>query len=175
MLIRDATVDDASAITRVHIASWQTTYVGILPQDYLDSLSYERRLTAWRSLLSDTSSLWFCYVAEDDNGEVIGFAGGEPERSGNTDFTGELGGIYLLKSRQRQGIGRRLTGTVARRLAERGHRSMLLWVLADNPSRLFFEALGGHTVGEREASIAGVSLIEVAYGWRDINLLLPEG
>ena len=39
--IRVAKASDAAAIARVHIDSWRTTYVGIVPQDYLDAYSAE--------------------------------------------------------------------------------------------------------------------------------------
>ena len=40
-------------------------------------------------------------------------------------------------------IGRRLIATVADRLIQQGHYSMLVWVLTANASRLLYEALGG--------------------------------
>jgi hypothetical protein len=48
---------------------------------------------------------------------------------------------------------------------------MLVWVLADNPSRSFYEALGGELIGEQNVTIGGVDLREVAYGWPDISCL----
>jgi len=48
---------------------------------------------------------------------------------------------------------------------------MLIWVLAKNPSRAFYEALGGQRVYEKQIVIGGETLVEVAYGWRDIHSL----
>lgn len=39
MHIRKAAVEDAAAIAKVHVDSWRTTYKGIMPSDYLNSLS----------------------------------------------------------------------------------------------------------------------------------------
>ena len=52
------------------------------------------------------SSGWV-YVAENDAGEIVGFACGGPERSGDPVYTGELYGIYVLPEYHRRGIGRR--------------------------------------------------------------------
>jgi hypothetical protein len=46
-LIRTATQEDASSISRVHVESWQTTYRGILPEAFLASLNAEESMAAW--------------------------------------------------------------------------------------------------------------------------------
>jgi hypothetical protein len=53
MLIRDALQTDAAGIARVHVNSWRSTYRGIVPDQFLDSLSLERREQYWHDLLSD--------------------------------------------------------------------------------------------------------------------------
>ena len=40
-VIREATPEDARAIATVHVASWRTTYRGLLRDAYLDSLDLE--------------------------------------------------------------------------------------------------------------------------------------
>jgi hypothetical protein len=95
MLIREAEITDAAAIARVHVDSWRTTYVGIVPTDHLAGLSYEQREQEWHRTLSIPTGLEFVYVAEDTAGNVIGFAWGGPERSGHPVYKGELFAIYL--------------------------------------------------------------------------------
>jgi GNAT superfamily N-acetyltransferase len=173
MVIREAKEMDAASIARVVVDTWRTTYTGIVPQDYLDSLSYEKATSRWQERLSDMAKLWpgwFTYVVEDDNGEVIGFAGGGPSQGYGLPFSGELGFIYLLKSHQRQGIGRQMAATVALRLKKQGHNSMLVWVFSANPYRAFYEALGGRPVAEREIDRYGANLAETAYGWQDLEI-----
>ena len=171
MHIREAQVTDAPAIAQVHIDTWRTTYKGLVPDAYLASLSYEQRTSFWQSRLSESNSPWFVYVAEDNDQHVIGFASGGPERTQDTVYTGELVAIYLLAAHQRQGVGRQLTAAIAQRLIQQGHRSMLVWVLAANPSRLFYASLGGQLIRERAINLDGIDLAEVAYGWRDLHAL----
>jgi len=171
MIIREANSADIPALSRVQVDSWRTTYAGIVPTDYLASLSYEQQGRIWGqyfSTLSDTAAM---YVAEATAGEVIGFAHSGPERTGNPLYTGELYAIYLLAAYQRQGVGQQLTRAVVNGLLRHGLSSMLVWVLADNPSRAFYEALGGQYVAAQEITIGTARLTEVAYGWRDIRRL----
>jgi L-amino acid N-acyltransferase YncA len=171
VLIRAARATDASAIAKVHVDSWRTTYAGIVPDDYLTNLSYEQRGQYWRDVLAAVDRPAYVYVAQEIAGQIIGFASGGPERSGDAVYKGELYAIYLLDRYQRQGMGRKLTVAVVKRLLQHGLWSMLVWVLAVNPSRAFYEALGGQQVYEKEITIGGALLVEVAYGWRDIHVI----
>lgn len=175
MHIRLANVHDATAIANVHVESWRTTYKGIVPDDFLATLSPEQREQFWRRVLTDPSSSSFVYVAEDDSGKVIGFASGGSERSGDPVYTGELYAIYLLAPYQGQGIGRQLMITLVSRLLQAGMTALLLWVLTENPSRKFYERLGGRRVYQKTVTIGGVTLIEVAYGWRDGHTIIAQG
>ena len=173
--VRAARTDDAPGIARVHVNSWRTTYRGIVPNDYLASLSYERGQQIWERTLSDPKSKELVYVAEDTSGQIVGFASGGPERENDPVYKGELYAIYILDRYQQQGIGRRLTLAVVDGLAQGGLRSMLVWVLAENPSRRFYEVLGGQPVCTRSIAIGGVTLDEIAYGWTDITVLASAG
>lgn len=46
--IRGATVADAEGIAHIHVASWRSTYRGIMPDALLAGLSMERRAANWR-------------------------------------------------------------------------------------------------------------------------------
>jgi len=81
----------------------------------------------------------------------------------------KLYAIYVLEAYQGRGLGRDLTLDVVARLVADGRRSMLVWVLADNPACRFYEALGGRRVEVKRISIGGVELDEVAYGWTDLT------
>ena len=170
--IREANVPDAAAIAKVHVDSWRTTYTGVVPDEYLAQLSPEQHQQVWRDILSTDGATEFVYVAEAEVSNIIGFASGGPERSGNAVYKGELYAIYLLEGYQRKGIGGQLVQIIAKRLMQEGLHSMLVWVLADNPSQDFYSALGGQQVYEQEITIGGASLVEVAYGWLDIRELV---
>jgi ribosomal protein S18 acetylase RimI-like enzyme len=168
--LRDASAEDSPGIARVHVRTWQSAYRGLLAEDFLGSLSEASRQGRWREILAQPGSTGFTLVAEQD-GQIVGFASAGPERSGDPNHTGEVYAIYVLPGRQHEGIGQRLIQASARRLVEAGLASMLVWVLSENPSRKFYEALGGKFLREQSIEIGSQTLMETAYGWTDITPL----
>ncbi|TAG73606.1 MAG: GNAT family N-acetyltransferase [Oscillatoriales cyanobacterium] len=169
MIVREAKIADAPAIAQVNLDTWRTAYRNIIPADYLAKLSYEKRENNWQEILSNVKNTGdYVCVAENNSGQVVGFAAGGCERTGKYVYRGELFAIYILEEYQRQGIGRQLVRSVATKLA------MLAWVLGDNSACRFYEFLGGKKVEEQQTSRAGVLVKEIAYGWTDIALLLDK-
>jgi len=172
MIVREAKIADAPAIARVNLDTWRTAYRKFLPADYLAQLSYQKRESNWQEILSNVKNTGdFVCVAENQSGQIVGFAAGGCERTGKYVYQGELFAIYILEEYQRQGIGQQLVRKVATKLAELSLNSMLVWVLGDNSARKFYEFLGGEKVDEQQTSRAGVILKEIAYGWMDITVL----
>lgn len=166
-MVRPAGVSDAAAIARVHVETWRTAYRGLLPDDFLDSLSEAAYADRWSRLLGADSSR--VYVAEEDGG-VVGFASGGRERAGEVGFAGELYAIYVLATAQRRGHGRQLVKAVVDGLREAGLTDMIVWVLRDNPvARRFYESLGGIYVRSQPITIGSAQLEEVSYGWKRLE------
>ena len=167
--IRLARLEAAPGIAKVHVDSWRTTYKGLIAEEFLAALSYERRAQTWTENLADPEGTSFLYVAETETGEIVGFVSAGPEHEGNPNYRGETYAIYLVQQVQGQGLGRKLMETAMRELCKRGFSSMLLWVLKDNlPSRKFYEAVGGKYLLEKPIEIGSQNLIEVAYGWENL-------
>jgi GNAT superfamily N-acetyltransferase len=172
MQIREARPEDAQRIAWVHLESWKTTYPGIVPQAHIDGLKIENGIRNWQERLTQDGGP-VVFVAEDEAG-IFGFAAGGKIMHPVDRFEGELGAIYLLASHQQRGAGAALVRRMARALRERGFQSMAVWVLKANPARGFYERMGGVLVGEQGIEIGGVTLPEVAYGWRDVRTLAPD-
>jgi GNAT superfamily N-acetyltransferase len=173
--IRRATPEDRFGMARVHVESWKTTYRGMVPDDRLDSLTVESDIAGgFGSLLQEPRPGFAQFVATTNPGEVVGFAAACPNREPDGEYTGELGAIYILRPYQRLGVGTSLVRAVARFLGNEGHTSMIVWVLEQNPYRRFYEKLGGTPVRKRmgPSRIAGRSIPEVSYGWRDLSPLM---
>jgi len=49
--------------------------------------------------------------------------------------------------------------------------SMAAWVLARNPSKKFYEALGARLITEQQIERGGESYMEIACGWSDLKEL----
>jgi ribosomal protein S18 acetylase RimI-like enzyme len=172
--IRQATTADAAALARVHIDTWRTTYRGIVPDSYLDAMSYERGANNWANRIQEAAeSKYFIYVAVDTSEQVAGFISGGPNRIDDPFYKGELYAIYILQSCQGQGIGRLLTQALVKSLLAANIQPMMLWVFEKNASaRRFYESIGGQFLKTNWFEINGVPLEEVAYGWPDLRVLL---
>jgi GNAT superfamily N-acetyltransferase len=158
LIIREATPADAPALADLHVKTFNETH-GPGP-------AYEIRERQWRNLFQETDGSWFCFVIENQRGELVGFAKGVPyEHADHSDFAGLLDKIYLLRAYHRQGLGRRLVGHVARRFLSQGIPSMLLFGDAQNPSNRFYEALGAERLHAANGEFHG------GYGWRDLQSL----
>jgi ribosomal protein S18 acetylase RimI-like enzyme len=166
-LVRPADISDAAAIARVHVASWRSTYRGLLSDDFLSSLDEAGYAERWGRILAEPTSR--IYVAADGP-DVVGFASGGRERAGESGYEGELYAIYVMKESQARGHGRRLVQAVVSGLRELGLRDMIVWVLRDNASaRRFYERLGGVYVRTQPITIGSTLLQEVSYGWRSLD------
>lgn len=167
--IRMAGLEDAVGIATVHVASWRETYRGMIPDEFLNNLSIQRRTAQWENSLSDPAHTYHrAFVAVMD-GQIVGFANYGYAIETASDFRGELFAIYLLKSAHGRGIGGGLIRAAAGGLHDMGAESMLVWVLKENPTRKFYEHFGGEYLREKPIEIGGALVMEVAYGWRELS------
>jgi GNAT superfamily N-acetyltransferase len=142
-----------------------------VPDEVLAGLSYEefaRNLR--RSAEAQGAGTAFTLVAEDERGQVVGVASTAPTSPSDAPYTAQIRVLYVLPACQGRGVGRALVRAAIEQLVTAGHVAMVIWVLrANSPARGFYEALGGHLVGERTREILGFVGEEVAYGWPDLG------
>lgn len=166
--IRLATVEDSAALARIQVDSYRMAYAGILPPDYLNHFSYEEQTQDWRDLLGGVMTD-VLYIAGNAAGEVVGYAVGRPGPTNLAGYDCELVSLHVRRADQWQGIGRQLVRVTAAWLQAHGCTSLMLWVLKQNPSRAFYEQLGGRLIGEQTIMLGDdVQAVEVAYGWPEI-------
>ncbi len=168
MTIRDATPFDAQAIAGVHVATWRTTYPSIMPQAHLDALSVGQFAADWANRIAEGKTR--ILIVEDEAGAIAGFSSGGPERTGDTEYPGEIYTLYLLKSLQGRGLGRQMLTAMARRLREDGYPTLMLWTHIRNPARAFYEAMGGVAARTTQRTVTGVVYDDVGYGWNEAAL-----
>ena len=144
-LIREATQADAEEIARVHVASWEVAYAGLLPIDTIEEHAAQRG-PAWSGILAgnDHGTL----VAVED-GRIAGFASVGASRDDDAaEGEGELLAIYVDPAWWRSGAGSALHAAALDALAERGYTRAVLWVLeANDGARRFYERQGWQADG----------------------------
>lgn len=170
--IRPAAPADSAALARIQVDSFRSAYAGILPDAYLQQFSYAEQTDDWRDLL--TAATDDVLLVAERAGAVVGYALGRAGVSEPPGYDGELVALHVHRDQQQRGIGRKLIAAVGRALHARGCRTLVVWVLADNPARALYAALGGEPVAAQPwpgNADYGVAVEEVAYGWRAMQPL----
>ncbi|MCG8357468.1 MAG: GNAT family N-acetyltransferase, partial [Kiloniellales bacterium] len=171
--VRPADPKDAAAIAHVHVDTWRATYAGLLPDRYLLQMNEARQRLMWYRLLSQSAGhnegVLVAKAPGAQGGQVVGFGSAGRCRVASLPFDGEVYTLYVAPDWQGQGLGRRLLVGLFRALHRSGLRSAGLWVLSGNPSRFFYEAMGGESCAKRQEPFAGRLLDETAYCWSDLG------
>ncbi len=167
--IRPATSHDVEAIAHIHVETWRSTYAGIIPDAYLVQMNVARQRRLWRQLLHGGGRGQQVVVAELADGEVVGFASCGPARRSalprRAPYDSEVYTLYVAVDHQGHGHGARLLAACFDTLRAQDKSAAIVWVLAANPARFFYEAKGGQRIAERVENFAGAELAELAFGW----------
>ena len=142
----------------MYVRSWRHAYRGIVPQDFLDTLSEG----FWQLGLEQSVDRTF--VARE-GGEIVGVCTYGPARVEAFAGWGEVVSLYVQPERMGRGIGSKLLDPALDALAIEGYENVYLWVLADNaPARAFYEKRGFQLLERENAvEIAGERLLEACY------------
>ncbi|MBA3784391.1 MAG: 3-deoxy-manno-octulosonate cytidylyltransferase [Acidobacteria bacterium] len=167
IVYRKANVEDALAVAKVHVESWHKSFAGIVPQEFLDNLTVEKREQAFRQRFGEANHKMF--VAETAKDGIIGFADFGAARESNFAFEAELYAIYLLREFQGKGIGENLFKLCQKEMSANGFNSMYLIALEVSPYKSFYEKMGGKIVGRGNHFLSLVEYKTVTYGWKNLR------
>jgi GNAT superfamily N-acetyltransferase len=134
VVVRQATVADAEAGARCHIACWVDAYTPIVDPDRLRALTsdVDTRIDSWRRRLSAGHTHWLAF----DGYRAIGLATAGPNRDDDLHVI-ELYACYTRAAYWGSGLGARLLHAAI------GDAAASLWVLRDNPrARSFYRKHG---------------------------------
>ena len=165
MCVRDAQLQDAPEIARVHILSWRAAYRGLIPDSILEDLDIQERTLRWNKLLSRPDEWIFVAV---DQESLVGFCSLAPARDGEEDpkVVAEIVAIYVDPEKWGQGFGKALSEAVLQRARKGGFQELILWVLRENHrARDFYDRLGFHVDGAGDAKgfAPGLVIPQVRY------------
>lgn len=156
MLIRALTPeDDLTEIGRVYAESWQHSYRGIVPDDYLDRLTPERCSAAVR--IDPAASL----VLYED-GRPVGTCMATFARDAERRGFGEIVSLYLRPGYTGRGRGRQLLEQALQKLRNDGCEDVCLWVLRDNTAaQRFYRRAGFAFSGSTKQELFGAQRVDV--------------
>jgi ribosomal protein S18 acetylase RimI-like enzyme len=173
LIIRAAQPDEAPGMARVHVETWRTAYAGILPAAFLADLSVQTAAENWRKAFAELKTPdEAVFVAESEAGEIVGIAMCGPLRDQDSFYQAEIYTLYVLPAYQNQGVGRRLFAVCIQHLVQQlCAETLLVWVMAENPYRKFYESLGGKPARQKIVEVGGKTITDVGYGWEEIDRL----
>jgi L-amino acid N-acyltransferase YncA len=161
-MIRQAIIQDAAEIARIHVSAWQAAYRGIVPQTYLDSLDIDARRKRWVQNLENASNN--IYVAEDVSG-MTGWIIFGPSRDEDIAEGHEINAIYVQPKSWGMGIGKQLIYAAETILLKAYQADITVWVFEDNfSSRSFYTKVGYTQDGAKKVEdFASTQLTEIRF------------
>lgn len=133
--VRKATFNDIQQIATIQVVTWQQSYQNILAPEYLSTMTIASQQEMWAYIF--TSTRHHIFVCEED-GQILGFLVIGQERNQNIDIDLEIYALYVLPQYQQQGVGTLLFKQAIVYLQSQQAKSIIIWVLAKNPSIDFF-------------------------------------
>ena len=175
IVYRKAKVEDYEGIYYVSCYSWDETYRGFMPDEYLDDRieNFELRklkTKAYLEKLENEGDLDKYLVCEVD-GNIIGIC--QYLRSQNEKYpdSGLLGALYVLKKYQKIGIGRDMFRMAVEGLMDIGYDTMYLECMTGNDSVNFYKKYGGIIVENIDYPISDFTVKADIVFYEDINKL----
>jgi len=140
MLLRPARATDARRIAEIHVRAWQSGYAGLMPVDYLASLSVTQSEERWRKSLEAGTAVTLC---ERDGVGAGWISVGASRDSDAGVHVAELRALNVCPDHWGHGVGRLLCSDALRSLSEASFREITLWVVEGNARAIrCYESLG---------------------------------
>jgi ribosomal protein S18 acetylase RimI-like enzyme len=164
MQVRPAQVEDAQAIAEIHVHTWQVAYPGIVPAEYLASLSVEKYEAMWHGcIVAGKPQLMVATEAD----RVLGWVAFGPSRdAGVGTNVAEIWAIYVGAANWGRGVGRQLWKHARKNMQEQGFTSVGLWAFPENTrAGNFYRSLGFEVEASssKQFELSGSQLNEVRY------------
>lgn len=152
--LRPATVVDTALIASMHTISWQQSYRTLLPDRYLDHDIVEERLGYWEDKMAKSPPHQMTKIAENDEGQAIGFFCGDWNPENRTAL---LDNLHVLPEHQGKGAGGILMRAFKTWAVEEcGAKQLYLFVLEQNRNAIeFYERTGWVLAESFRSTLAG--------------------
>jgi len=165
---RPARKSDIPDVAKVHVESWQKSFSGIAPDDFLSSMSVKKRIEKFSERAGDGP--YTMIVAEHPSDGIVGFADfGTPVL--DVGYDAQIYSFYFLPEFQRRGLGQRLFRRCISKMRDGNLASLCLDSLELSPYRRFYDKMGGRVVGRDSHKLGNEDFETVIYGWDDISTI----
>lgn len=163
-------------IAAIQTQSWQHTYAGLLPADYLMHQAPAERRVTWRARLLEGAEAPLEISLGRVDGVPAGFSCLRPESE--PEYGVYLDNLHVLPAFQSYGLGKRLLAQCAARSIEGWPgRPLFLYVLDGNSqAREFYRRIGGSESAAFNDTFPGanVNLSMRRVTWTDVPALMAR-
>ena len=164
IVIRNVREEDISTIADIQINGWKSAYIGIIDNSYLLSIDKKEKISKLHKNYMQNGFI----VAEIDK-VIVGFC----RYIGNNSFSleiedadCEISALYVRPDLKYNGIGTKLFQYVVEEFKSQKKRKMILWCFKDNePSKRFYEKMGGTIIDEKQTILGGKYYAEVCFSY----------
>lgn len=138
VILREAVAPDIERVSKLYLANWQSTYRGLLPDEYLDSLTLDGILKTWSDYLNNPENR--IYTAFERN-DFLGFAA--CERDEELSECLYLHSLHVAQAARGRGVGSALISRVWERALELNCSELSICVVRGNENaRRLYVSLG---------------------------------
>ena len=167
IIIEKMKEEDIEQVAKILIDSWKIAYKDIIDKIFLQNLSLEEKI---QTLNEEYKTRTHMIARNKDTNEIVGvtrFGKRLDELDRFTEYDGEIYALYVKPGLLRKKIGSKLLQYAKERVKEQGNHKMIIWCLKENePSRKFYESMGGILLGEKMHNIGGKNYPLVGYGYQ---------
>lgn len=159
--IRKRRIDDAEELAHAIAVVWNTTYKGIVDDEFLTGLLKNEKKSAER-LKNNLDDQPYYYVLILEN-KIIGWIYFTLD-SDKYEKAAEIHSLYILKEYQNNGYGKLLYDYAITNILKNKINKVVIGCLEGNPSNDFYKHLGGKYIGNhlfREKYIEKIYLFEL--------------
>lgn len=167
MQLRHATAADVETVIALYVRGWQTTYRGLVPDDFLDALPDHTKSRVYLSMLltapREDVQVWLAEEGDD----AIGFIAAGYSRDIPDPKVAEIYAVYVDSAAHSKGVGRALFTACRDALKAFGFKRLHVWAFSANTgAHKAYEAWGANPTGEtRTVTTGSKHLAETAYAW----------
>lgn len=168
MQIRLLKNEDIKDMAILYTDSWKRTYFGILSNEYLNSLSYEKNQKKWLDYIkSDKNGIFGYFINE----KLVGFCAFTPEQ--DIENCIYLDSLHISKEYQGQGIGTALIKNLAKNVKEKGYKKISICILNGNKmAKKLYIKLGASHYQYFDNKIDNVIAPSEKLVWNNLEILM---
>lgn len=138
MNIREANAEDIESIANLYVVNWKKTYLGLLPDNFLNRLSVNDEIKKWqRYLTKEKHRIFVAY----ENEIFLGFSACKEDEELNNCLY--LDSLHVYETSRGKGVGTKLINTIGNYAYIKGYEHISICVVKGNDkAKRFYEKMG---------------------------------